>query len=459
MTLKMICSTPQNSLHSSSPGVGTLSQHDEAVLWLQNLIRDVDSRACRGSGSLHPCVASLRDLIRGRAQLRMWASAMFEEVPNKIPYNRVDGAEPPRSPVRGYEHMLELLSVIVPEVAPTWSLAAAGIGLMGLPFQAVLDWPMGTPSGHAFFLDGEVNACFRAMLAAWRDGLLATGRSRGVLTTAPGHWLSPEAVAAMERDANLDPGRRYTFAQLFACDPDGDPAHWGFRSWDDFFTRRFRDVDRLRPVGYPDEPAWVVSPCEATPAAIKSEVREVDQFWLKGTGYSVSDMLGRHPWAGRFVGGTVHQSVLMTTSYHRWCAPVSGRVVHAAVLPGTYFSERSTNGLGSEPVLPPLYNLVYLSHVATRAVVFIEADGPVGLMCFLAIGVADVSSCEVLPKFMAGWPQPITKGEELGSFHYGGSSQCLLFRRGLKLAFAEGALPGNRNRNLAVRSPLAHAYV
>ncbi|KAM3513500.1 hypothetical protein MY11210_002888 [Beauveria gryllotalpidicola] len=136
----------------------------------------------------------------------------------------------------------------------------------------------------------------------------------------------------------------------------------------------------------------------------------------------------------------------------------ASKAVHAEVIGSAYFSERSTNGIGSEPVLAPLYNLVYISHVATRAVVFIQADEPVGLMCFVGIGVADVSSCEILPKFMTDWPKKIRKGEELGMFHYGGSSQCLLFRRGLKLAFTEGALPGNQARSLAVRSPLALAY-
>jgi len=34
--------------------------------------------------------------------------------------------------------------------------------------------------------------------------------------------------------------------------------------------------------------------------------------------------------------------------------------------------------------------------VATRALVFIEADNPdIGLMCFMAIGMVDVSTCDI----------------------------------------------------------------
>lgn len=458
MTLKSTSSLQPGRLCPDAHGIVAYSHLGAATQWLRNFIRDVDAKKFRLQTNYHPSVIQLKELIESRAQLRMWASAMFTEVPNKIPYNQINQAEPQQSHIRGYEHMIELFSVIVAEVAPTWTLAAAGFGLMGLPFQAILDWPMGTPSGQAFFLDAEVNARFKSIFDAWKHDFLKTAKSRNVITTAPGHWLCPEALTAIENDANLDHDRWYTFQQLFDCDPHGDPIHWGFKSWDDFFVRRFRDIDRLRPIGYPDQSAWVVNSCESKPVAIKSEVKEMDQFWLKEANYSVSEMLNHHPWAEHFVGGTVHQSVLKTASYHRWSAPVSGSVVYAAVIGGTYFSERPTNGIGSEPPRPPNYNLVYMSHVATRALVFIQADDPIGLMCFVAIGIADVSTCDIMHKFTTNWPQPVTKGEELGMFRYGGSSQCLLFRRGLKLAFTEGALPGNQGRNLAVRSPLAFAY-
>ncbi len=439
-------------------GVVAFSQPVDATQWLHNFIRELDAKKPSYLASYHPAVLQLKELIESKAQLRMWASAMFEEVPNKVPYNNINGTEPPKSDVRGYEHMIELFNVIVAEVAPTYTISVKGLGLMGLPFQAILDWPMGTPSGHAFFLDAQVNAMIKKILDTWRDDVLKTTKSRSVITTAPGHWLCPAALTAIEKDTNLDPNRWYTFQQLFECDPHADPIHWGFKSWDSFFARRFRDIDRLRPIGFPDQSAWVINSCESMPVAIKSDVKEADKFWLKEADYSVSEMLNHHEWAKHFVGGTVHQSVLRTTSYHRWSAPVSGRVVHAAVIGGTYFSERSTNGLDSDPPFPPTYNLVYMSHLATRALIFIQGDDPIGLMCFVAIGIADVSTCEISPKFTMNLPQRITKGEELGTFRYGGSSQCLLFRRGLKLAFTESALPGNRKKSLAVRSPLALAY-
>ncbi|KAJ6788076.1 hypothetical protein PWT90_02523 [Aphanocladium album] len=451
------------TLRKLPPATTSQLDHDRRLTalteWLKTFISDIRTKKRLLPQTADPSVTRLKQLIESRKELRMWASAMFIEVPNKAPYNNFSPGHSPQNHVQGYEHMIEVFSVIVAEVAPTWTLSAAGLGLMGMPFQAVIDWPMGTPSGHAFFLDAEVNAAFKEMLDVWRDSVLRTSASRNVLTTEPGNWLCADAISVIERDTNLDGDRWYTFEQLFDCDPHRDPVHWGFKSWDDFFVRRFRSMDTLRPIGHPGKSEWITNPCESLPVAIKSEIKGLDQFWLKGTNYSVYDMLDNHEWAGQFVGGSLYQSVLLPTSYHRWSAPVSGRVVHAAVIKGTYFSERSTNGIGTEPVAPPLYDQVYLSHVATRALVFIQADEPVGLVCFVAIGIADVSTCEILSKFMTDLPKSIVKGEELGMFHYGGSSQCLLFRRGLKLAFVDGAVPGNHHRSLAIRSPLAFAYV
>jgi phosphatidylserine decarboxylase len=165
-------------------------------------------------------------------------------------------------------------------------------------------------------------------------------------------------------------------------------------------------------------------------------------------------LLGSHEFAAQFVGGTVYQAYLAPTLYHLWSSPVSGHVVYAGVIQGTYFSQSRDGGFGSSDHSQP-----YISHVATRAaVVFIRAAEPIGLMCFIAVGMADVSTCEIHRKFTAGWPQRVEKGEEIGMFHYGGSSHCLLFRKGVNLAWVAGAVPGDNKANLPIRCALAFAY-
>ena len=117
-----------------------------------------------------------------------------------------------------------------------------------------------------------------------------------------------------------------------------------------------------------------------------------DKFWIKSQPYSVSDMLAHDPLAAQFAGATVYQAFLSALSYHRWHAPVSGTVKRAFVADGTYFSEPlfengDAGGKGAEWEIDTKGITMaqgYLTALATRAVIFIEADNKdIGLMAFM----------------------------------------------------------------------------
>lgn len=95
----------------------------------------------------------------------------------------------------------------------------------------------------------------------------------------------------------------------------------------------------------------------------------------------------------------------------------------------------------------------YITEVATRALIFIEADNPkIGLMCFMAVGMAEVSTCDI--SVYEG--QYVNKGEQLGMFHFGGSTHCLIFRPGVNLDFdLHGQSPGLESKNIPVNSQIA----
>ena len=90
-----------------------------------------------------------------------------------------------------------------------------------------------------------------------------------------------------------------------------------------------------------------------------------------------------------------------------------------------------------------------MSAVATRAILFNEADNlAIGLVAVIAIGMVEVSSCDVTVKE----GQHVQKGEQIGMFHFGGSTHCVVFRPGVNLTgFPE---PG-RKHNVPVCSRLA----
>ena len=80
----------------------------------------------------------------------------------------------------------------------------------------------------------------------------------------------------------------------------------------------------------------------------------------------------------------------------------------------------------------------------TRALIFIEAeDAAIGLLCFVAVGMVEVSSCVVSVKE----GQHVKKGDELGFFQFGGSTHCLVFRPGAIREFALQAIPHGENGN------------
>lgn len=82
---------------------------------------------------------------------------------------------------------------------------------------------------------------------------------------------------------------------------------------------------------------------------------------------------------------------------------------------------------GSPDPSGPKYSQPYISAVATRAIIYTEADNfKIGLMAIVFIGMAEVSSCE----FVVREGRTIREGQQISLFHFGRSSRCMLFRKG-----------------------------
>ncbi|MFM0083504.1 phosphatidylserine decarboxylase family protein [Paraburkholderia sediminicola] len=304
----------------------------------------------------------------------------------------------------GYSTIDELMDIVdyLMTYAPRFSEAS----LIHCPLNAVLDWPMCMPSGYALFRDPALNAQVKRVLNVW-CGFLSGPHSRAHLNTfAPKGWFSAEAQKQLE-------------ISQFVCDPD--KPYWGFSSWNSFFTRHFRSG--ARPVAEPDNSKVIVSACEASPYNIQHDVKLHDPFWIKSQPYSLQEMFttSQRELAEKFVGGSVYQAFLSAFNYHRWHAPVSGRIVKAYHVDGSYYSEAESEGIDPGGLND---SQGYATAVAARVVIVIDCEDPeVGLVGCIFVGMADVSSCviDALPG------QRVAKGDELGYFQYGGSTYCLVF--------------------------------
>jgi len=405
--------------------VGKWLPSDQAILdnWLNELIAEVDSEETK----LLPVVEEFKILIEGSPELFMLFNQMFEQIPNKPPYNLNPTGKPQ---VRNYLHMLQLLNHQMTK-APEFNKT----GLVGFPINAILDWPMGTQAGSVVFLNEKVNSQLKKILLQWAI-FLGSSDSRYVLNDDPKTgWFGEDAHETMP-----------TFVDDFICNPE--LPYYGFTSWDNFFTREFRNGKR--PVGSPDDNTVIANACESAPYRITKDIKYRNKFWIKGQPYSLEHMMAGDPLTEQFVGGTVYQAFLSALAYHRWHSPVSGKVVKAFVVDGSYYAEALSEGFDPSG---PNESQAYITEVATRALIFIEADNPdIGLMCVMFVGMAEVSTCDIT--VYVG--QHVTKGEQLGMFHFGGSTHCQIFRPGVKLEFdLHGQQAGLHSENIPVRAKIA----
>ena len=346
---------------------------------------------------LKPVVNELKALINSDPLVRMYFTQMIDEVPRYYKHR-------PEIYLTSIDHMLHLISNAM-DKAPVYDETE----LVGFPINAILNWTMGVPSGFSAFRHEKVNAIFKKILDEY-GAYLDSPASLSVLNDSPTGWKSK---AAMEK------------LNMYQYQYDPNDAHWGFKSWNDFFTRKLKVG--VRPIAEPDNNKVIVSAADSNVYSIQHNVKKVDWFWVKSQPYSLNDMLNNDASVvDQFVGGDVYQAFLSATKYHRWHSPVSGTIKKAYIQPGTYYS--ATEAQGMDPGSPN-FSQGYIAHVATRAIIYIEADDPrIGLMVVMPIGMAEVSSCVMLDNIKPGYR--IKKGEELGYFQYGGSSYCLVFKPG-----------------------------
>ena len=421
--------------------VGEWLPSDHAIL--EGYVSRLIDHVAANPKPLHPVIEEFKTLIETDAEIFMYFHLMFTEVPTKPPYDKDPDGKPQ---VRDYKHMLALLNEIV-----TNGSEYNTTELVGFPINAILNWPMATTAGFAAFQNDKVNAQLKKILNFWSI-YLSSSDSLSVLNDDPETgWLGTAALTKMSLAA-LGPDSPDGFAKIFECDPS--KPHYGFTSWDNFFTRVFRPG--LRPIASPDDQSVIVNACESAPFNMVNGVKERDRFWIKGQPYSMQHMLANDPLTEQFIGGTVYQAFLNAVSFHRWNCPVDGTIVKTRHVDGTYYSETLVNSFaGGDPDIGgPNESQGYLSEMATRAMIFIEADNPdIGLMCVMPIGMAEVSSCEIT----VSEGQKIKKGDQLGMFHFGGSTHCLIFGPHVSLDFDfHGMTPGiNAPHNIPVNSKIA----
>ncbi|KAJ8606956.1 hypothetical protein MRB53_040621 [Persea americana] len=347
-------------------------------------------------------------MIEKNPRFYMYFTAMFDEIPEKKPY-KFDPTG--HKQIRDYEHMLQVLNHIL-ETAPTWtsnagkSLKTSSVSIDRVQWSRRFLGSRGERhaqegSEHlGKVLDGQSPRRVDRSLLTYSQ----SPESAKVLNRGKHGWFGETAVADIQTVGNKPKSTNAKFEEMFLSDPKKE--HYGFTSWDDFFTRKL--APGWRETEAPEDDSIIANACESKTFNVQYDCQLRDKFWNKGNKYSIRDMLGHDELAEQFAGGTVYQAFLSALSYHRWHAPVSGTIKKAFLVDGTYFSE-------------PLAR----TWAATRPGPSTSLVSPRARATSSTWQLDEVSTCDITVKE----GQHVKKGEETGMFHFGGSSHCLIFRK------------------------------
>lgn len=278
--------------------------------------------------------------------------------------------------------------------------------MAALPFYTVLQPFMENGPGWAFFTNESVRPYFSGILKAYHANL-ETPASLAYMNDSYGNWLSADA-------------REYLSLDEYVYSPSA--PHGGFKSWNEFFIRKFKDLEASRPLAADPTGKRVISPVDGQVWKISKQVQREATFDIKGEQYYLTDLLSEpadSPLLRPFVDGLAVQIVLMPFNYHRWHSPVTGRIKKVRKVPGFFFAQPA-------PQQDYASSFPFLSHVNTRTILFIEPENPaIGDVAMVFVGLTEVSSCVATVKN----GDLVQRGDEIGYFAFGGSTCCILFDR------------------------------
>lgn len=202
----------------------------------------------------------------------------------------------------------------------------------------------------------------------------------------------------------------------------------GFRTFNEFFTRRLRDG--LRPID-PD-PGTVVSPADGW-LDDSGPVDLAHSFRVKGRPYDVAELLGSAADARPFAGGRYAVVYLSPRDYHRVHAPVAAHLEKLRHIPGTLFpvnrfgvqhvprllarNERVAMFFRSETFGSVAVVMVGAMIVGKITLAFDAPDRPV---------MGDLAAERVYGNGTTTGPIYFQKGAELGAFQLGSTVVLLL---------------------------------
>ncbi len=330
---------------------------------------------------------------------------------------------------------------------------------------------------------------------------------KGTRLTPISRWLRDFAVAwgefldtpeSAEYLESYKFGPEYNYQDYVGCES-------GYRTFNDWFSRTFRDIDKQRPVAQPEDDRIVAFPAESTyvgqwaitsPVPAGEPLPSESSIVVKHIEWPIPELLKDSEYGKAFEGGVLVHSFLNVYDYHRQHAPVSGRVLEAKFIPGQVYLDVELQQLDKEQRASSSSDLAnaviprrYLDAEDPTGYQFVQCRGlmvlqtPIGKVAVLPMGMAQVSSVvfvkpgtdelirlsekerqgmtyeqqveELNKRTAAAWVgQKVKKGEMISSFLFGGSDIVMCFDREANIN-----ITASQNVHYPVRSQYAYSNV
>ena len=251
-----------------------------------------------------------------------------------------------------------------------------------------------------------------------------------------------------------------------------------YKSFNEWFSRTFKDINLQRPVAQPDDPRVIAFPAESTYVgqwAVSTPVGEPmpaeSSIVVKHVEWPIPELLKDSKYARDFEGGILVHSFLNVFDYHRQHAPASGKILEAKFIPGQVYLDVELDTLDAEERADEnsaLANVImprrYLDAQDATGYQFVQCRGlfvmetAIGKIAILPMGMAQVSSVvfvkpgtqeliqlskkerkglsydeqvallnKKVQKEVVG--KKISKGDMISTFLFGGSDIVMVFER------------------------------
>lgn len=180
-----------------------------------------------------------------------------------------------------------------------------------------------------------------------------------------------------------------------------------FDSYNDFFTRKIRP--ELRPISC--EKRELISPADSRVLCL--DIDETLRFNIKNSYYSLSSFLGDRALADEFLGGKLLIFRLCVDDYHRYCFFDDGEILSTKFISGCLHT-----------VQPIALERDDFFKENCREITVMQTKN-FGKAVMVEIGALMVG--KIVNRVSTG---PFEKGQEKGYFEFGGSTVCVLLKKG-----------------------------